>query len=145
MTLRIVSLVPSMTETLLARGVTPLACTRFCEQPTLTHVGGTTNPDIDAIVALHRDLVVVDAEQNRREDHDALAGPATTGWDGGSAPSAVDLAMATTPPDSRCRQEADCSQPTTRSRRRRYTENETLPIAAGVRATPAGYPLDRRS
>jgi hypothetical protein len=103
-TLRIVSLVPSMTETLLARGVTPLACTRFCTA-TLTNVGGTTNPDIDAIVALHRDLVVVDAEQNRREDHDALAGPATTGWDGGSAPSAVDLAMATTPPDSRCRLE----------------------------------------
>ena len=38
---RVVSLVPSVTETLLAWGVTPAACTRFCEQPTIPHVGGT--------------------------------------------------------------------------------------------------------
>lgn len=70
--MRIVSLVPSVTETLLAWGITPVACTRFCEQPQLPHVGGTKNPDVDAIVALEPDLVVVDAEENRLEDHDAL-------------------------------------------------------------------------
>src|SRR5581483_7127012 len=51
-TRRVVSLVPSVTETLLAWGITPVACTRFCEQPELVHVGGTKDPDIAAIVAL---------------------------------------------------------------------------------------------
>jgi ABC-type Fe3+-hydroxamate transport system substrate-binding protein len=71
--LRVVSLVPSVTETLLAWGVTPVACTRFCEQPDLPHVGGTKDPDVPAIVALEPDLVVMCVEENRREDADALA------------------------------------------------------------------------
>lgn len=70
---RVVSLVPSMTETLLAWGITPVGCTRFCEQPTLTHVGGTKDPDVAAIVALAPDLVLMDREENRREDAEALA------------------------------------------------------------------------
>jgi ABC-type Fe3+-hydroxamate transport system substrate-binding protein len=69
---RVVSLVPSSTETLLALGADVVACTRFCEQPTLPHVGGTKNPDLDAIAALVPDLVVLDREENRLEDHDAL-------------------------------------------------------------------------
>jgi ABC-type Fe3+-hydroxamate transport system substrate-binding protein len=69
---RVVSLVPSVTETLLAWGVEPLACTRFCEQPTLRHVGGTKDPDVDAIVALTPDVVVMDEEENRRDDAEAL-------------------------------------------------------------------------
>jgi len=69
---RVVSLIPSMTETLLDWGVTPVACTRFCEQPQLPHVGGTKDPDVHAIVALRPDLVILDIEENRREDHDAL-------------------------------------------------------------------------
>jgi ABC-type Fe3+-hydroxamate transport system substrate-binding protein len=75
---RVVSLVPSATETLLAWGVTPVACTRFCEQPDLPHVGGTKDPDVDAIVALGPDLVVVNDEENRREDADALAAAGLT-------------------------------------------------------------------
>ncbi|MFT3853270.1 MAG: helical backbone metal receptor [Ilumatobacteraceae bacterium] len=71
--MRVVSLVPSITETLLAWGVDVVACTRFCEQPQLRHVGGTKDPDVDAIVALAPDLVVVDREENRRPDADALA------------------------------------------------------------------------
>jgi ABC-type hemin transport system substrate-binding protein len=67
-----VSLVPSVTESLRAWGIEPVACTRFCEQPDLPTVGGTKNPDVEAIVALGPDLVVVDAQENRREDHDAL-------------------------------------------------------------------------
>jgi ABC-type Fe3+-hydroxamate transport system substrate-binding protein len=69
---RIVSLVPSVTETLLAWGVEPVACTRFCEQPSLHHVGGTKDPDVEGIVALAPDVVVVNDEENRLEDHDAL-------------------------------------------------------------------------
>ena len=66
------SLVPSVTETLLAWGIEPVACTRFCEQPALPHVGGTKDPDVAAIADLGPDLVVVDEEENRIEDHDAL-------------------------------------------------------------------------
>jgi ABC-type Fe3+-hydroxamate transport system substrate-binding protein len=69
---RVVSLVPSATETLLAWGIAPIACTRFCEQPSLPAVGGTKDPDIAAIVGLRPELVVVDEEENRLEDHDAL-------------------------------------------------------------------------
>lgn len=76
---RVVSLVPSVTETLLAWGVTPIACTRFCEQPDLPHVGGTKDPDLARIVGLAPDLVVMCVEENRREDAEALtdAGVAT--------------------------------------------------------------------
>jgi ABC-type Fe3+-hydroxamate transport system substrate-binding protein len=70
--MRIVSLVPSSTETLLDLGADVVACTRFCEQPDIAHVGGTKNPDIDAIVALNPDLVVLDREENRREDAASL-------------------------------------------------------------------------
>ena len=70
--MRVVSLVPSVTETLRAWGVDPIACTRFCEQPDLPTVGGTKNPDVPGIVDLVPDLVVVDEEENRLEDHDAL-------------------------------------------------------------------------
>lgn len=75
---RIVSLVPSVTETLLAWGIEPVACTRFCEQPQLHHVGGTKDPDVGAIADLGPDLVVVDEEENRREDHDALVDAGVT-------------------------------------------------------------------
>jgi len=68
---RVVSLVPSATETLLALGADVVACTRFCNQP-LPTVGGTKNPHVDAIVALAPDVVVVDTEENRREDAEAL-------------------------------------------------------------------------
>jgi ABC-type Fe3+-hydroxamate transport system substrate-binding protein len=69
---RVVSLVPSASETLIALGVTPIACTRFCEQPGLPVVGGTKNPDLDAIVTLAPDLVVVNDEENRWDDASAL-------------------------------------------------------------------------
>lgn len=70
--MRVVSLVPSVTETLLAWGVTPVGVTRFCEQPQLPAVGGTKDPDVAAIVALGPDVVVMDEEENRREDADVL-------------------------------------------------------------------------
>jgi ABC-type Fe3+-hydroxamate transport system substrate-binding protein len=70
---RIVSLVPSASETLLAWGVEPIAVTRFCElgdrYPT---VGGTKDPSIASIVEMQPDLVVMCDQENRREDFDAL-------------------------------------------------------------------------
>jgi ABC-type Fe3+-hydroxamate transport system substrate-binding protein len=75
---RVVSLVPSITETLLAWGVTPVACTRFCEQPELRHVGGTKDPDVPAIVDLRPDVVVMCDEENRREDAEALVAAGLT-------------------------------------------------------------------
>lgn len=71
--MRVVSLVPSVTETLAAWGIEPVAVTRFCERPELVHVGGTKDPDVAGIVALAPDLVVLCEEENRREDAEALA------------------------------------------------------------------------
>ena len=72
MTPRVVSLVPSATETLVALGVTPVACTRFCEQPGVPQVGGTKDPNVAGIALLKPDLVVVNDEENRFEDVDRL-------------------------------------------------------------------------
>ena len=69
---RVVSLVPSATESLRAWAVEPVAVTRFCPPPHPRAVGGTKDPDIEAIVALRPDLVVMCIEENRREDADAL-------------------------------------------------------------------------
>ena len=76
--MRVVSLVPSASETLVGLGVTPIACTRFCDQPGVPTVGGTKTPDVDAIVALGPDLVVVNDEENRRVDADALSAAGLT-------------------------------------------------------------------
>jgi len=70
--MRVVSLVPSATESLLHWGVVPVACTRFCCQPELDHVGGTKDPDLDAIVALRPDLVVMCEEENLLAHHELL-------------------------------------------------------------------------
>jgi len=72
--LRVISLVPSATESLLSWGVEPVACTRFCEQPHLQTVGGTKDPDLDAIVELGPDLVVMCEEENLKDHHDQLVG-----------------------------------------------------------------------
>jgi ABC-type hemin transport system substrate-binding protein len=72
---RIVSLVPSATETLRALGVEPIGITRFCDPgpPEVAVVGGTKNPDLAAVLALEPDLVVVNDEENRVEDAQRLA------------------------------------------------------------------------
>lgn len=75
-----ISLVPSMTETLLGWGVEPVACTRFCEHPEFVQVGGTKTPDLDAIASMEPDLVILDREENRREDHDALVDAGVPVW-----------------------------------------------------------------
>ena len=70
---RVVSLVPSATESLVALGSTPVGCTRFCELAGVPTVGGTKNVDVDAVVALVPDIVIVNDEENRLEDAQALA------------------------------------------------------------------------
>jgi ABC-type Fe3+-hydroxamate transport system substrate-binding protein len=72
--MRVVSLVPSATETLAAWGVSPIAVTRFCGRPDLPQVGGTKDPDVGAILDLAPDLVVMCEEENRRADADVLSG-----------------------------------------------------------------------
>jgi ABC-type Fe3+-hydroxamate transport system substrate-binding protein len=68
-----VSLVPSATESLLALDVRPVGVTRFCPAVAgAAVVGGTKNPELDAIARLRPDVVVMCVEENRREDFDAL-------------------------------------------------------------------------
>ncbi|HLF40075.1 MAG TPA: helical backbone metal receptor [Acidimicrobiia bacterium] len=69
---RVVSLVPSVTETLVALGVPPVGCTRFCRQPSIPDVGGTKNPDVAAIADLVPHAVIVNEEENRIEDVAAM-------------------------------------------------------------------------
>jgi ABC-type Fe3+-hydroxamate transport system substrate-binding protein len=73
---RIVSLVPSWTETLFALGFSAdevVGVTKYCVEPaaevaSIAKVGGTKNPDIRAISKLEPDLIIANAEENRRED-----------------------------------------------------------------------------
>jgi len=73
--IRIVSLVPSLTETLIDFGLasTIVGRTRWCTEPAavvgaIETVGGTKNPDVGRIIALRPDLVIVNKEENRLED-----------------------------------------------------------------------------
>ena len=76
---RIVSLVPSLTEALFAvgSGAALIGVTRYCTEPAdavqhIERVGGTKNPDCARICSLEPDLVVINAEENRREDFETL-------------------------------------------------------------------------
>src|SRR5215469_14517777 len=75
---RIVSLVPSWTETLFAFGLQEriVGVTRFCIAPPETapvsKIGGTKNPNVEAIAQLAPELVIANAEENRREDIEHL-------------------------------------------------------------------------
>ncbi len=78
--MRIVSLCPSITETLIDFGLQDrlVGVTRFCIHPaavvqSIPKVGGTKNPDHAAIDAARPDLVFVNAEENRKEDYEILA------------------------------------------------------------------------
>ncbi|MEU3980014.1 helical backbone metal receptor [Streptomyces sp. NPDC026672] len=79
--MRIVSLVPSLTEAIAA--TTPgglVGATDWCSHPAgldVVRVGGTKNPDVARIAALAPDLVVANEEENRAPDLAALraAGP----------------------------------------------------------------------
>lgn len=77
--MKLVSLCPSLTELVFDLGVGPslVGRTRFCVHPAgavdlVERVGGTKNPKVDRIIALAPDLVLMNEEENRIEDADAL-------------------------------------------------------------------------
>jgi ABC-type Fe3+-hydroxamate transport system substrate-binding protein len=77
--MRVVSLCPSLTELVfdLGRGDDLVGRTKFCVHPArrvkrVESVGGTKNPKIARIVELAPDLVLLNEEENRREDAEAL-------------------------------------------------------------------------
>lgn len=77
---RIVSLVPSLTETLFALGVgeSVVGRTRYCTQPPravgkVAKVGGTKKIDVRRVLELEPDLVVAVKEENSRENVEEVA------------------------------------------------------------------------
>lgn len=76
---RIVSLAPDLTETIYTLRLEDRLAgdTDYCDTPaaakTKPHVGAPLNPSLEAIVALHPDLVLATTSINRRETVDALA------------------------------------------------------------------------
>lgn len=78
--LRIVSLAPSLTETMYALGLQDrlVGDTDYCDFPPDAQkkpkVGGAINPSLEKIVALRPDLVLVTKSLNRLETVNALAG-----------------------------------------------------------------------
>ena len=77
--MRIVSLCPSLTELVHDLGAADqvVGRTKFCIHPApwvdgIERVGGTKNPNLARIIALAPDLVLMNEEENRREDAEAL-------------------------------------------------------------------------
>jgi hypothetical protein len=73
--MRIVSLCPSLTELVfdLGLGASLVGVTKFCVHPAdgvrdIEKVGGTKTPTTSRIVELEPDLVLLNEEENRRED-----------------------------------------------------------------------------
>lgn len=78
--LRIVSLVPSLSELICELGLLDyiIACTSFCIEPKELSkrariVGGTKDPDLELIENLHPSHIVLNEEENRLEDAIKLA------------------------------------------------------------------------
>src|SRR5262249_45974311 len=77
---RIVSLAPSLTETVYALGLQDrlVGDTDYCDYPAEAQakakVGGAINPNLEVIAALHPDLVLAIKSLNRAETVQALAG-----------------------------------------------------------------------
>lgn len=76
---RVVSLVPSETETVAALGCFErlVGRTEYCVEPagaieSVPIIGGTKNVDIDAVCDLQPDLVLANQEENTRQDVEAL-------------------------------------------------------------------------
>lgn len=77
---KVVSLVPSVTESLfeLGFGDSVVGITNYCSKPTLkrrdpVRIGGPKNPDLDAIESLSPDLVIANQEETVRESIEELS------------------------------------------------------------------------
>jgi len=84
---RIVSLIPSTTETLCRLGLADalVGITVYCVEPrevvkTKTRIGGEKDPDLDKIRALAPDLVIANIEENLREHIATLRGWGIPVW-----------------------------------------------------------------
>ena len=70
--MRIISLVPSWTETLIESGIYPVGRTRFCIHPVgmvdkIQIVGGTKQANWELIEKLRPDLIILDREENPKD------------------------------------------------------------------------------
>jgi ABC-type Fe3+-hydroxamate transport system substrate-binding protein len=81
---RVVSLVPSLTEAIAVSAPGTLAgATDYCTHPAgldVPRVGGSKYPSVERIRALVPDLVVANAEENRRADVEALRAAGVAVW-----------------------------------------------------------------
>jgi ABC-type Fe3+-hydroxamate transport system substrate-binding protein len=81
---RVVSLVPSLTESVAASRVELLVgATDWCTHPRkldVIRVRGTKNPDLDAVLRLEPDLVLANQEENRPVDITAMRDAGLTVW-----------------------------------------------------------------
>jgi ABC-type Fe3+-hydroxamate transport system substrate-binding protein len=90
---RVVSLVPSLTESVAASGLL-VGATDWCTEPAvldIARVGGTKNPRVADVVALAPDLVLTNEEENRAEDVAALRAAGVAVWV--TAPRTVPAAL----------------------------------------------------
>lgn len=93
---RVVSLVPSLTESIAVTVPGALVgATDWCTHPAgldVPRFGGTKNPDVGGVVAIRPDLVVVNTEENRAPDIEALrrAGLRVCETDPETVPQALD-------------------------------------------------------
>ena len=75
---RVVSLAPSITESLFAigAGAQVAGVTAYCNYPPAAalkpRIGGMTTPSIESIIALHPDLVLISMEGNLRDDYSRI-------------------------------------------------------------------------
>ena len=92
---RVVSLVPSLTETVAVSAPGLLVgATDWCTEPAVLDVArvrGTKNPDTAAVVALAPDLVLANAEENRDVDLAVLRAAGLAVWV--TAPETLDAAL----------------------------------------------------
>ena len=81
---RVVSLVPSLTETVATTAPELLVgVTDWCSHPgdlAAARVGGTKNPRVEEVLSLRPDVVLVNAEENRAADIDALRSAGVRVW-----------------------------------------------------------------
>ncbi|MFC0533127.1 helical backbone metal receptor [Phytohabitans kaempferiae] len=81
---RVVSLVPSLTEAIAVSAPGLLAgATDYCTHPPaldVPRVGGSKYPSVERVLSLVPDLVVANAEENRREDVEALRAAGVAVW-----------------------------------------------------------------
>jgi ABC-type hemin transport system substrate-binding protein len=77
MSMRIISLVPSLTDAAAALGAADdlVAVTKYCTSGApdgVERVGGTKNPDVQRIIALRPDVLLANTEENRPADLERL-------------------------------------------------------------------------